>query len=179
MINNSKRSLTRRQRYSKKKDVAINIPLSIATISFDYDENLAFLIRSAACYGVKNIYVIGKVPPRSFLNSKSGSLYDYVSIRSFSRPTDFLSFCEDEGYNIVSSEITDNSYSLHSYSFDTESKTVIVIGNETSGVPMDILMRSDCVEIPMSGSGYCLNASQAGTVMISEYCRQYLPECIK
>jgi len=168
------RQETRRQRYNGKKNDAISLPLSIVTVNFDFDDNLAFTIRTAACYGVGTIYVIGSVPDRSFLNSRSGSLYDYVDIYSFSQPRDFTEFAKKNGYNIVSAELSDDSVSLFDYKFDMDTHTCLVLGHETTGVPIECTLNGDNVFIPMLGVGFCLNTSQTGTAIMTEYVRQYL-----
>ena len=148
--------------------------VTFVQVNFSFDENLAFIIRGAACFGVKNIYVIGSVPPRSFLNSRSGSLYDYVNIKSFSRPTDFLRFCRENEFDVYSLDLTDKSESIYDFSFSSERHSVMVLGHETVGVPSEILFNSRHLHIPMPGVGYCLNVSQAGTVAISEFVRKTL-----
>jgi len=168
------RNKTRRERYDKKKSESITLPLSIATITFDEDDNLAFLIRSAACFGITNVYVIGSIPDRSFLKAKSGSLYDYVNLKSFSTPRAFLDFAKVYEKKIVAVELSRESGSLYEYKFDTDRDIIMVLGNEKTGVPSEIIMSNDSVYIPMIGSGYCLNVSQAGTAAMSEYCRQYM-----
>lgn len=168
----SARNNTRRERYDLKKDSSKNLNLSIATINFSVNDNLAFMIRSAACFGVKNIYVIGSVPPRSFLNSKSGSLYDYVDIKSFSRPSEFLKFCRENNFDLYSIDLTDISSSIYETKFSKKNHSVMVLGHETTGIPVEILINSKHLHIPMPGVGFCLNVSQAGTVAISEFYRK-------
>ena len=168
------RSLTRRQRYAEKFVSYKKLPVSIAAINFQFSDNLAFLIRTVACFGASNLFVIGHVPDRSELNSKSGTLYDFVNIISFRNTSEFLGHCRLNGLNIVSMELTDNSISAYDYSFDYSKESVIVLGNEYVGVPADILHNSDVIHIPMNGVGYCLNTSQCGTAILSEYSRKYI-----
>lgn len=167
-----KRSKTRRERYDSKLKTSEKLGLSFVTVNFMFEDNLAFLIRSSACFGVDNIYVIGSIPPRSQLKAKSGSLYDYLNIRAFSNPSEFLSFSRENNLNLISLEISDKSKSLYDYDFNFEKENVIVLGHETIGVPTEILMNSDQIHIPMPGVGFCLNVSQAGTVTMSEYFRR-------
>jgi tRNA G18 (ribose-2'-O)-methylase SpoU len=164
---------SRRERYNNKKKYSIKLPAAIAVVSFDFDDNLAFLIRSAACFGITDVFVIGKVPDRSLLKSKSGSLYDYVRLKSFSNISEFSTFSKENQYKIVAAELCSTAISLYEYSFSFDSKTILFIGHEKSGVPGELVVNNDTVFIPMSGPGYCLNASQAGTALMSEYCRQY------
>ena len=174
MFIDADRSKTRRERYDIKSKDSLELPASLATVNFCFDENLAFLIRSAACYGIIDIFVIGSTPDRSKLSSKSGSLVDYVNMLSFSSPSSFIEHCRNNDINIVSVELARCATSIHEYSFDFRRRTVLVIGNESSGVPSEILHNSDVLYIPMLGQGYCLNASQAGTAVMHEYCRQFL-----
>ena len=167
------RARTRRERYDEKSKSKIKLPVAIATVNFSFDENLAFMIRGAACFGMSEVFVIGKLPDRSYLNPRTGSLYDYVSFKTFSTPRQFIDYCHANDYNIVSVELTDDAYSVYDYDFNFSEKTVIVLGNEETGVPAEILLRNDSIFIPMNGPGYCLNVSQAGTAIMSEYCRQY------
>lgn len=167
------RTETRNQRYQNKQEKAIHMPVSLVTVNFDFDDNLAFLIRTAACYGAANIYVIGSIPSRSVINSKSGSLMDYINLVSFSNPSKFLQFTRDNEIKLVSAELADQAISIHNYKFNFGLHTAIVFGNETTGVPVEIMMNSDIVYIPMPGVGFCLNTSQTGTAFMHEYTRQF------
>ena len=167
------RDKTRRERYDLKSEAAIEMPLLIATVNFQFDDNIGFLIRSAACFGIRELLIIGSVPERSSIYSKSGSLVDYMNIKTFPYPREFVTYCKDNDLNIVSAEITEQSESIFDYNFDFSKRTVLVLGNETSGVPIEILLNSDVVHIPMPGVGYCLNTSQAGTSILTEYSRRY------
>lgn len=167
------RDETRRQRYNRKKKQAHKLPVSFTTINFDFDDNLAFLIRTAACYGFSHINVIGSVPDRSKLNPKSGSLYDYVEIRQYSTPHDFLEDVRERGVKLIAADISDRAESLYEFSFDFDSETSIVLGHETTGIPVEITFNSQEVFIPMPGVGFCLNTSQSGTAFATEYSRQY------
>jgi len=168
------RANSRRQRYDKKKASSVEIPAAVAAISFDFDENVAFLIRSAACFGISEVFIIGKVPDRSFLKAKSGSLYDYVSIKSFSNTLEFSKYARDNGYKIVAIELCDTAISIYDYKFSFDKKTILLLGHESTGVPGDLVINNDTIYIPMPGPGYCLNVSQTGTAVMNEYYRQYL-----
>ena len=91
---------TRRQRYDKKLKNAQKYPISLCAINFRVDDNLGYLVRSAACFGAERLYVVGHVPERSRMKAPSGSLIDYVEIEQFSRPSEFLTQMEVEGIQI-------------------------------------------------------------------------------
>ena len=167
------RNETRRQRYDEKKRTACVFPIGIACINFKHDGNLGYLIRSAACFGADIVHVIGSVPPRSTLDSLSGSLYDYVKIKQHSSPMAFLDYIRDNGDRLISAEICEGAEPITSYKFDFNSPLVLVVGNEELGVPAEILKNSEKVHIPMPGVGYCLNTSQAANIMLYEVTKQY------
>jgi len=169
-----RRNETRRQRYDKKSATAKLMPVSFCTVNFGIDENLAFTIRTAACYGAESVMVIGSMPDHSFLRPRSGTTVDYVKITQFSTPHDFLQHCRQEGYNIVSAELCDGATEITDYQFSFDRPTVVVMGNEYTGVPAEIIHNSDSVFIPMNGPAFCLNTAVTGAVIISEYQRQFI-----
>ena len=168
-----RRHETRRQRYDNKLQTAKKYPISLCAINFRVDDNLGYLVRSAACFGAERIYVVGHVPPRSRIKAASGSLVDYVEIVSFATPRDFLDHTKGEEIQIVSGEVVEQAIPLASYTFIFDRPLCLVVGNEECGVPSEIVANSDVVYIEMPGIGYCLNTSQAANVLLYEAVRQY------
>ena len=164
---------TRRQRYNAKLNTAKKYPISLCAINFYVDDNLGHLVRSAACFGAERLYVVGHVPERSCIKASSGSLIDYVEIIQFSTPSEFLDHTKKENIQIVSGELVEGAKSLSSYSFSFDRHVCLVVGNEESGVPSEILRRSDVIYIQMPGVGYCLNTSQAANIILYEAVTQY------
>ena len=167
------RAETRRQRYDSKLKTAKKYPISLCAINFRIDDNLGYLIRSAACFGADRLYVVGHVPERSSIKAASGSLIDYVEIVQFSTPHDFLGYAKDEEIQIVSAELVPGARPLSSYNFDFKRPVCLVVGNEHSGVPAEIIECSDILYIEMPGIGYCLNTAQAANILLYEATRQY------
>ena len=167
------RDKTRKERYENKKRLAKTYPIGLCCVNFKCDGNLAYLIRSAACFGADRIHVIGSTPPRSTLNSLSGSLYDYVKIKEYSSPMAFLDYIRDSEIRLVSAEICEGAKSLASYRFDFRRPSIMVVGHEELGIPVEILKNSDKVYIPMPGVGYCLNTSQTANIMLYEATKRF------
>tara|TARA_R110002110_G_scaffold176723_1_gene380970 strand:+ start:206 stop:739 length:534 start_codon:yes stop_codon:yes gene_type:complete len=167
------RGETRRQRYDSKLKTAKKYPISLCAINFRIDDNLGYLIRSAACFGAERLYVVGHVPERSHIKASSGSLVDYVEIIPFATPRDFVDHTKSEGIQIVAAELVEKARPLTSYTFNFASHLCLVVGNEESGVPAEIVANSDVVYIDMPGVGYCLNTSQAANILIYESIKQY------
>ena len=164
---------TRRERYNKKLNIAQKFPIEIATVNFHHDVNLAYLVRAAACFGIPTINVIGAMPPRRIINQLSGSTLDYVTIRQFSTPSNFLEYKRKNNINLVSVELDSSAEPLQEYQFDFSSKVCIVAGHETSGIPSEILLNGDVIFIPMPGIGFCLNTSQAANIALYEAINQF------
>ena len=164
---------TRRQRYDKKLKNAQKYPISLCAINFRVDDNLGYLVRSAACFGAERLYVIGHVPERSRIKASSGSLTDYVEIIQFSCPSEFLTQIELEGIKVISAELVEGARPLSSYTFDFSRPVCLVVGNEQVGVPTEILMQSEVLYIPMPGVGYCLNTAQAANILLYEAVKQF------
>ena len=168
-----RRKRTRRQRYDDKRSNSKTYPISLCCVNFHCDGNLGYLIRSAACFGAECIHVIGSIPDRKVLNPLSGSLYDYVRIVGHANPRSFLDYAEERQIGLVAAEICEGSRPISSYVFDYSSNIALVVGQEECGVPVEILMNSDKVYIPMPGVGFCLNSSQAANILLYEATSQY------
>ncbi|HHZ95727.1 MAG TPA: TrmH family RNA methyltransferase [Flavobacteriales bacterium] len=167
------REQTRRERYDKKFKTAKKYPISLCAINFRIDDNLGYLVRSAACFGAERLYVVGHVPSRRSIKSSSGSLIDYVEIISFSTPREFVDHTKNEGIEIVSAELVEGARRLSTYDFNFDRHLCLVVGNERSGVPPEIISNSDVIYIKMPGIGYCLNTSQAANLMLYKAVTQY------
>ncbi len=146
-------------------------PVSLVAINFHCDGNLGFLTRAAACFGASEVVVIGHLPTGKRLRQFSANTSLQMKYRSFSTPTKFLESLSPQD-KVVSVEIGPDAVDLNDYPFSTENHTYIVVGNETTGVPVEICINSDMVYIPMPGVGRCLNTSQAGHLALYEYVKK-------
>lgn len=161
------RTETRRQRTQNKVD-AKTYPFEITTINFQIEENVAFVIRAAACFGASTVNVIGHVPEHKFLVQRSGTCQDYVKINKFANPHDFLEYAKKNDILLISAEMDDEAISIHDFTFPVDRRFCIVVGHETLGVPPEILMNSIKVFIPMPGKGFNLNTSQCANIFLHE-----------
>ena len=172
------RGETRRDRYDNKikNGEAKSFPISLCAINFQCDENLAYLIRTAACFGSTDLHVIGSIPSYEELRRKSGTLNHYVNLHQYSTPSQFLQYARKSGMGVLSAEIEDDAKNIHSYDFvnaiNRYGHICVVVGNETTGVPQEILANSEKIFIPMPGLGFCLNTSQTANIMMYEAVRQ-------
>jgi len=170
------RQETRQERHKKKKTSAVTYPISIATTNFCCDENIGYVIRSAGCFGCKDVHVIGSLPTHSFLRAKSGTLIDHVRIIQHSNPHSLLEYARQHNVQLVSAELHEKSVDIAEYRYDFDKETCIVLGNENFGVPEEIIHNSDVVKIPMPGVGFCLNTAQTGNILLFDYIQRYNAE---
>ena len=176
MSSTSYRNETRRQRYVKKTELARKMPVSVATINFGKEANIAYVFRAAACFGASRVHIIGNHPNRDIMNDLSGSTYDYMLKTYYSRPEHFTKYAKDSGTKLIAFEMPSEDYpatSINDYKFDFSKENCIIVGHETIGVPVEILIQSERVYIPMPGVGYCLNTSQAANIALYEAARQF------
>jgi tRNA G18 (ribose-2'-O)-methylase SpoU len=167
------RNQTRRQRYNNKINTAQKYPISIATVNFMCDENLAYVVRTAGCFGLKEVHVIGSIPEYKEMRRYSGSLNTYVETQQYKNPHDFLVAMKEKGIKIISLELCDDSSNIEEYDFDFSQPICIVTGHETTGIPVEILENSEKIYIPMDGVGFSLNTSQAANIAVYEAVKQY------
>ena len=169
---------TRRDRYNEKiaNGEVKHYPFSLCSVNFQCDENIAYLVRTAACFGLRDIHVIGSIPNYEDMRRKSGTLHDYVNIHQYSTPSQFMEYARRTGMNVISVELTDGAINLHDLNIpkiiEKTNNICFVVGNETTGVPAEILHTTNSVYIPMPGAGFCLNTSQAANIIIYEAIKQ-------
>ncbi len=78
----------------------------------------------------------------------------------------------NDGYRLVGLEQTTGSVSLHTYRF--QRRTVLVVGNERTGLTTEILqILDDVVEIPVYALPHSFNVATAASMSLYEYCRQF------
>jgi tRNA G18 (ribose-2'-O)-methylase SpoU len=131
--------------------------------------NLSRIARAAGCCGVQrmiccgNARLIGKI-------ARDAAETLQVDVHRTLPPV--LKKLREEGYAIVGLEQTTGAVSLFEFSFQRQ--TVLVLGNERTGVEDDVLRLLDhAVEIPVYGLPYAHNAATAAAMALYEYCRQY------
>ncbi|ERN01057.1 hypothetical protein AMTR_s00002p00160160 [Amborella trichopoda] len=84
----------------------------------------------------------------------------------------FLMKKKREGFSLLGLEQTANSIPLDQYSFPK--KSVLVLGREKEGIPVDIIHVLDaCLEIPQLGVVRSLNVHVSGAIALWEYTRQH------
>jgi tRNA G18 (ribose-2'-O)-methylase SpoU len=131
--------------------------------------NLSRIVRAAGCCGVPRVIccgaakVIGKI-------ARDAAASLEIEIHRTLPPV--LERLRKEGRALIGLEQTTHSQSIFEFAFPRN--TVLVVGNERTGIDDEVLrMLDQTVEIPVYGLPYAHNAATATAMAMYEYCRQY------
>jgi 23S rRNA (uridine2479-2'-O)-methyltransferase len=135
--------------------------------------NLGTLIRSADAFGASGVVVCGHAAdvydPRT-VRASTGSLFAVPAVH-VDGAADVLAWGEEHGAAVVGTDESGGSVLLDA---DLSGPTLLVIGNETTG--LSAAWRDDAgtllVRIPIGGAASSLNAAAAATVVLYEAARQ-------
>jgi len=131
--------------------------------------NLSRIVRVASCSGILRVVACGTAKVISKI-ARDGA--DTIEIHVHRTLPPVLKELKKEGYQLVGLEQTSGSKDLHHFAF--QRKTVLVVGNERTGLTDDILpLLDEVVEIPVWGLPYSYNVATATTMALYEYCRQF------
>ncbi len=131
--------------------------------------NISSVARTASACAVERLILTGNATLISKI-ARNGAEELEVSIHRSLAPV--LRKLRSDGYRLVGLEQTTNSTSMHSYTFAR--RTVLVVGNERTGLTPEILeLLDDVVEIPVYGLPHSFNAATAASMALYEYCRQF------
>lgn len=146
--------------------------------------NLSRIVRTAGCCGIRELIccgtakIIGKIARDSLDRGDHEGSGDNeqaplgVHIRVHRTLPPPLVELKRQGYRLVGLEQTTGSVNLHAYRF--ERRSVLVVGNERSGLDQEVLdLLDDVAEIPVWGMPHSYNVATAATIALYEYCRQF------
>ena len=143
--------------------------LIVACAPMRSNVNISSVARTASACAVQRLVLTGNASLISKI-ARDGAEELEVSIHRSLAPV--LQKLRSDGYRLVGLEQTTNSTSIHSYNFSR--RTVLVVGNERTGLTPEILnLLDDVVEIPVYGLPHSFNAATAASMALYEYCRQY------
>lgn len=134
--------------------------------------NVGTLIRSADAFGAHGVVITGHAAdvydPKA-VRASTGSLFAVPTVRA-GGPADVLSWGHARAVHVVG---TDEAGTVDLDAHDLTGPTMLVVGNETTG--MSNAWRDACdtiVRIPIGGAASSLNAAAAATAVLYEATRQ-------
>ena len=132
-------------------------------------ENLGLILRSADIFSANGIIYQGDPLAQNQNKLHKISRGSTTPVR-FVEDSTLLSQLKENGCRIVALEITQNSTPLRKATWDA-SQTILVVGNEKTGVPQDILNMCDATyHIEMTGKNISsMNAAIATSIALSKF----------
>lgn len=144
-------------------------PLVVACAPMRSQVNLSRIVRAAGCCGVRRVVACGQA---RLIGKIARDAESTVELEVHRTLPPVLRRLRQEGFVLVGLEQATHARSLFEFAFPRE--TVLVVGNERSGIePETLAMLDAVVEIPVYGRPLAHNAATAAAIAMYEYCRQY------
>jgi len=147
--------------------------LTLVLLDIRSVQNTASLFRIADCAGIQKIYLVGTTPTpidrfkrvrTDFVKISLGA-EKFVSWEYVPDVQALFKKLRGEKCEIVGLEQSFRAIDYKEYVM--KGKTVLILGNEVTGVPEEVLNECDAVvEIPMLGTKESLNVSVAGAIIL-------------
>ena len=149
-------------------------PITIVCQNVTNAPNIGSLFRTSDAFGIKELVFTGtEIPLGRKMTKTSRATEKVVNYQVVEDAFGFISNLKNEGHQIISLEITDNSVALHKFSFNLKAPIVLVIGDENFGVSDQILSISDAIiHIDMFGQNSSMNVVQATSIALYEMTKQ-------
>ena len=132
--------------------------------------NVGSLFRTSDAFDVEKIYLTGYTgtPPRKEITKTAIGAEEFVDWESNRDPMIFIDQMKQEGWQVVSLELTDNAADL--VSFKPSNQVCLILGHELDGVDPELLPCSDAVvQIPMLGQKESLNVATAAGIALHQF----------
>ena len=156
--------ITQEDNFSKRKRLDIIIMASL----IDKAPNLGGLARTCEVFNLGSMTVGSEsyiTDPGFIAAASSAEKWLPITVLAICDIEKFILSYKKLGYSIVGLEQTANSIPLGNYNF--KEKTVIILGNERSGIPQNLIKIIDnCVIIPQFGNIRSLNVHVSAALMI-------------
>lgn len=133
--------------------------------------NVGSVFRTADCLGISKIYLCGitPCPPHREIHKTSLGAENSVEWEHCNDICTLLSDFKSKNFKIIALEQTDSSIDIRNYTFDENTATVLVLGNEIDGVSQGALELCDVIlEIPQFGTKHSFNVAVSAGIAIWE-----------
>lgn len=142
--------------------------MAVAILNLQNILNVGSIIRTANAASVDEILIIGR---KKWNKSAATGAHYKTSLMRLKTTDEFLEYCNENNYTIVSLEIGGNAENIFDYTYPE--KTMLVVGNEGSGIPEKVLNSShSLIKIPQYGEVECLNAAVSASIAIYDWAKK-------
>ena len=135
--------------------------------------NVGSIFRTADAFGVKKIYLTGFTPEpldlfgklrKDFAKTALGA-EKYLEWEKAKNINTLIEKMKKDGFQVAALEQDKSSINIKK--FQPRRRLALILGNEVSGIPKSVLLKSDAVlEIPMLGKKESLNVSVAAGIAL-------------
>lgn len=138
--------------------------------------NLGSLFRMSDAFGIEKLILCGEnITIGRKISKTSRATEKVVNYEISKSASNIVTDLKNDGHQIISLEITNNSKPIHNFKFSAEKPIVLVIGDENFGVSEAILNQSDAtIHIDMFGNNSSMNVVQATNIALYEITKQLL-----
>ena len=156
-----------------------SFPIILVCDGVQSPSNIGALFRISDAFGVSKIFFcnadINFYSSRLQKTARNTQLYVPYSIKKDTLST--INKYKDDGYKIISLEITDSSTTIEKLPELKNEKIVLVIGNEKHGISEDVLTASDLyTHIDMYGKNSSMNVVQATSIALFAFINKFYIE---
>lgn len=158
------------------KFVQRTFPITLICDNVTNSLNIGSLFRIADAFGVEKLIFCGEgVALGRKMAKTSRATEKVVSFLVKDNAIEVIEALKNDGYSIISLEITTNSKPIHSISFPAIKSIALVVGDENFGISDHILKLSDeIVHIEMFGQNSSMNVVQATNIALYEITKQLM-----
>jgi len=151
------------------------LPLRVLAHDLALAANVGALFRIADALGVERLYLSGRTacPPDVRLRKAARSTDAHVPWEAVADPLATLSALRNEGFRILSLELTTASIDLPRLALAQGDRVCLIVGAEDSGVAQALLDASDVtVHIRMRGHNSSMNVASACAIALHDIGRR-------
>jgi len=151
-------------------------PITLICDNVTNAPNIGSLFRIADAFGVEKLMLCGSgITLGRKMTKTSRATEKVVNYEIIDNALDMVNSLKDNGYQIISLEITSNSAPINTFQVKKDKPIALIIGDENFGVSEDILNLTDTtVHIEMFGQNSSMNAVQATNIALYEITKQLL-----
>ncbi|ETV86738.1 hypothetical protein, variant [Aphanomyces astaci] len=131
--------------------------------------NQMAVLRTAECFGIQHVWI---VEPAFYKQHKADRIIareatDWLSIRRFKTSAACIKALRESGYDIWTTELSQEAVSLEAPELKLPERVAIVMGREADGVSQDMIAAADKrVYLPIHGFADSLNLNVATGLII-------------
>jgi len=148
------------------------IPVTVVLDNIRSMNNIGSTFRTSDAFRVEKILLCGITarPPHREIQKTALGATESVAWEYFAELNEAIAFLQQQHYQIIAVEQTDNSLLLQNFEPNPTTKTAFVFGNEVFGVSETFIKESThCLEIPQFGTKHSLNISVSVGVVLWDY----------